>query len=473
MNCYTALLCLSMIAFRAVSAASVKPKYVEFDIARYFKQEDLHSCPSSNSAVNSSVANRDYYYQITIGIGTPPQFVDFTLDTGSSDLWVFSADNPALLGTKNGINTESSAIAFNSNISSTFHKLDVPFEIYYGDRTYAAGSLVTDNLDIGGMKINNATFALATTGNSSTGVFGIGFTQNESEAKYKESESSPHPTYLNVPALMKHEGLIHSNTYSLWLNDVKANIGSILFGAVDRSKYCGQMMLVPFYNNYQNYSEHPTQARIMLNGIKLDNELQIDMNIAVLIDSGTSLAYLPEYVVASIGSQIGFEYDYVTQFYIGNATAALKKINTVQLNFSGAIINVALKDLLISLSYVEGLSDDMTVGPNDIAMLALGIAKEEYQYILGDAFMRSMYAVFDLDNYQFGLAQAKYTSAKPDIVPVIASIPNAIAAPGYANTIVDTFMTAYDPRSKTHSPSTSTLVNRPMQTPNGMFNSTQ
>jgi hypothetical protein len=70
------------------------------------------------------------------------------------------------------------------------------------------------------------------------GVLGIGYTTDEAVVNHQSS-------YANLPKAMVADGLINSNAYSLWLNDLDANTGSILFGGVDSDKYTGDLETLP------------------------------------------------------------------------------------------------------------------------------------------------------------------------------------------------------------------------------------
>lgn len=435
------------------------PLHVRFNVTAVLADSDTMTIANltgeSDEAVTANVANKDFYYQISLGIGTPAQPVDFTLDTGSSDLWVLSATDPDFASNSTN-STDSSdddgsdsagVSLFNSSASSSFHDLAIPFAIHYGDQTYANGSLVTDDIDIGGLILHDATFALAKEGNSSTCVFGIGFSQDESNARIHVNETDAEQTYFNIPSLMKREKLIHSNAYSLWLNDARANLGSIMFGAVDSDKFEGNLSIVPFYNNFEDFVEHPIQTRIMMHGVTLSDGLQIDMALAVLIDSGTSLAYLPESLVEAIANEIGYNQDPSGQFFTGSTAGALSKVESMRMNFSGAFIDVPMHDLLLPLTYTAENGSELvfTVNGQPQSMLGLGSTSDEYQYILGDVFLRSMYAVFDLDHYEMAFAQTKPNVTTSSIHPIIAYIPNAVIAPGYSETSVSSYINAYNP----------------------------
>jgi hypothetical protein len=81
----------------------------------------------------------------------------------------------------------------------------------------------------------------------SVGIAGIGYTTNEAQAS-----KAP---YANLPQAMVNSGLITSNAYSLWLDDLEASTGSILFGGFNTAKYHGQLETVPILRENGIFSE--------------------------------------------------------------------------------------------------------------------------------------------------------------------------------------------------------------------------
>lgn len=432
------VLTLGLIYGSTVSASKLRsPGFIEFSIHKAEKQfDDIVKAylPTGEKLVDTKLENKQFYYQIELGIGTPPQLIDFTIDTGSSDLWVMDASNPyCTTNPLNDTGIDCTSSVFDSKLSSTFRWLDVPFGIEYGDSTMANGTLVEDTVGLGGIEITNATFAVATVVNSSTCVFGIGFIGNEAGAHVHRNGSGVYPTYFNVPTLMKQQNFIETNAYSLYLNDFHAKEGSILFGGVDRAKYDGNLTVVPVFNNYAEYTDRPIQTRVMFNGISVDSQSIAEFNIAVLLDSGTSFAYLPENIVDAMGNALGFTFDDDVGFYYGGIDTAKSNAKIFNLNFSGATIDIPLNDLLVGLTVNEDESP-LVVDGEAQAILAIGKAESDYLYILGDVFLHSMYAVFDIDHYEIALANAKVNVTESDIVTIGASIPGAIQAPNYGQT---------------------------------------
>lgn len=421
----------------ANAAKAEKPGFVEFSIYKAEKRSSdivKAGIPAREKLVDAKLENKQFYYQIELGIGTPPQLIEFTIDTGSSDLWVMNSSNPYCTTNhlnKTGINCTNSL--FDSTLSSTYQSLNIPFSIEYGDRTMANGTLVEDTISLGGIQITNATFAVANVVNSSTCVFGIGFIGNEAGAHVHKNGSGVYPTYFNVPTLMKQQNFIETNAYSLYLNDINAKEGSILFGGVDRAKYEGDLIVVPVFNNYAEYTDRPIQTRVMLNGIAVDGQSIADFNIAVLLDSGTSFAYLPEEIVNAMGNALGFVYDDNMGFYYGGFDTARNNVKKFNLDFSGAKIDIPLDDLLVGLT-VDKNESPLVIDGESQAILAVGKADSDYLYILGDVFLHAMYAVFDIDHYEIALANAKVNVTESNIETIGASIPGAIQAPNYGHT---------------------------------------
>jgi hypothetical protein len=95
---------------------------------------------------------------VNITVGTPPQNVSLSLDTGSSDIWVNIPKSDYCSGDDDPC---SSTGTFNRDDSSTFKLLDYDMNATYVGGFLAAGSYATDTLVIGDAKVKNMEFGLA------------------------------------------------------------------------------------------------------------------------------------------------------------------------------------------------------------------------------------------------------------------------------------------------------------------------
>ena len=126
-------------------------------------------------------------------------------------------------------------------------------------------------------------------------------------------------------------------------------------------------------------------------------------SIAIL-DSGTSFTMVPQNVLENILNALndGNIQQVSGMFYLPCSDAHGRKFT---FTFGNVQIDVDLSQFLI---------------PADTQNIhcALGFdATQENQYTLGDTFLRSVYAVYDLENNQVGLAPASFNPSHSNVVP--------------------------------------------------------
>ena len=356
---------------------------------------------------------KDNRYLANITVGTPPQIISVTIDTGSSNLY-FNTQRSC----QN--QTQTSQICggygtYNANSSSTYNYLNGDFKVLYGDQSGATGDWATDVVSIGGTQIKGQQFGVAYTSTTADAVFGIGYKSNE-------PTSSNSTLYDNLPVSFVKQGVIKSNAYSLWLNDINAASGSLLFGGVDTAKYNGPLTTIPTLpeNGTNNY----LQFLVTLNSVAVSNGQSnvtagnTTLPIPVLLDSGTSDMRLPNGLIRDIYSAVNSSSTAGLQYFntggplgtvIACNCALANSTQTISFNFSGAVITVPMSAIVLKI-------DPMFRSQYHIpdTTCQFGVSPMQAQnpvMILGEAFLRAAYAVFDLDNNQISLAQAVYTSA--------------------------------------------------------------
>jgi len=191
------------------------------------------------ATVTEALYNAQYLYIANVTIGTPAQPISLQIDTGSSDIWMSSSTAQNCTGAAGKVLCAGGT--FNSGASSTYKVIDNTFNISYVDGTFSLGDYISDTIRIGGVTVPNQQMGLAFRTSIGTGIMGIGYPIREATCK-----TYPCPTqYSTLVQNMVINKQINSAAYSLWLDDLQASTGSILFGGVDTTKYIGSLVTLP------------------------------------------------------------------------------------------------------------------------------------------------------------------------------------------------------------------------------------
>ena len=219
-----------------------------------------------------TLADRAHFSEISIG--TPPHDFKVVLDTGSSNLWVPSAECNSIacyLHSK-----------FDSSASSTFSKNGSSFEIRYGSGSLS-GFVSQDTVTIGDLKLKKQDFAEATAEPGLAfafgrfdGILGLGYDT------ISVNKIVP-PFYT-----MLDQGLVDEPVFSFYLGDTKngeEDESEAMFGGIDEDHYSGKMTMIPL--------RRKAYWEVGLDSITFgDASAELD-NTGAILDTGTSLIALP------------------------------------------------------------------------------------------------------------------------------------------------------------------------------------
>ncbi|KAI1827562.1 aspartic peptidase domain-containing protein [Xylaria intraflava] len=251
------------------------PEGLANTVAKYRASKASIVARDSGSAKNSPTQN-DAEYTIPVSIGTPAQSLNLDLDSGSSDLWVFSSETP-----RSSINGQT---VYKPSSSSSSKKVSgASWSISYGDGSSSSGSVYHDVVSVGGVSFASQAVESAskvsdefTTDSSSDGLIGMAFSSlNTVQPKQEKTFFDNVADNLDVKA---------------WTADLKYHAaGSYDFGVIDSSKYTGDISYVDVDDS---------QGFWMFSA---------DINgkaVSGIADTGTTLALLPDSVVDQYYSQI-------------------------------------------------------------------------------------------------------------------------------------------------------------------------
>lgn len=405
-------------ALTLVQRRDAAPRVSQMDIQRRHVENPLERDRlrrRQSKTVLETLANEETLYFANVSIGTPAQDLRLHIDTGSSDLWTNVADSQ-LCDAKGDVCAASGTYAPNS--SSTYSYIDSQFNISYVDGSGASGDYVSDVVRFGGITLDAQQFGIGYTSSSEEGILGIGYPINEVAVAYNDGNSYP-----NVPQHMMQDGLINTNAYSLWLNDLDASTGSILFGGVNTDKYTGTLETLPIITEQGVYAEFIIAlTAVGMNG----NQGSIASNVAspALLDSGSSLMYLPDDIVNTIYSQFNAQYDESQGAAFVDCSLA-DNDTTIDFTFSSPTISVSMSELVIVAGVDQG---------QPVCILGIGPAGDSTP-VLGDTFIRSAYIVYDLTNNEISLAQTNFNSTSDNIMEITNGTDGIPSATAVANAV--------------------------------------
>ncbi|KAJ5107561.1 hypothetical protein N7456_004236 [Penicillium angulare] len=398
----------------AVVGFDIKRKDVSDPVARDVARR------KRSETVSSALDNEYNLYLCNITLGSDKQALRLVIDTGSSDLWVNAPNSTFCEEYKEYCDYYGT---YDATDSDTYSYVNSDFNISYADSSSAGGIYATDTVHIGDAEIKSLQFGIGYESSSEVGVLGIGYTTNEA------SESTTGESYANLPKAMVNKGLIQSNAYSLWLNDLDSNEGSILFGGIDTGKYHGELETLPILKTQGVYAAF----YITLSGVSMTNSSgtsnyssSSSLPAAVLLDSGSSLTYLPDAIVEDIYNELDVSYSSSAGYGYLPCSYAEKDYKFAY-SFSGLTINVDMSELVMDMGGNEYYS-------NGDRACAFGIAPAgNTDAVLGDTFLRSAYVVYDLANNEISMANTNFNSTTSHISEIGTGADAVPSATGVAN----------------------------------------
>jgi hypothetical protein len=270
------------------------------------------------------------------------------------------------------------------------------------------------------------------------GLIGVGYINDEA------SLGTTRSTYPNLPVVLQQEKLINTVAYSLYLNDLDASTGSILFGGIDTGKYHGELTKINIIasDNSKTFSEFAVELYSVAatSPTGTDTLSTSQSSLVAVLDSGTTLTYLPQDMAEEAWKEVGASYD--DSFGLAVVPCSVRDINGFfSFTFAGPQgpqVNVTLSELVLDL-FSGGPAPKFESGPNQgQSVCEFGIQNTTGSpYLLGDTFLRSAYVVYDLVNNEIAIAPTDFNSTQTNVVAFQSSgapIPSATSAPNQSNT---------------------------------------
>ncbi|KAK3689153.1 aspartic peptidase domain-containing protein, partial [Podospora appendiculata] len=313
-------------------------------------------------------------YILQLEIGTPPQKIKVFIDTGSYELWV----NPKCTTSADTNLCQSYGNYYPTKSNSSFF-VGGDFAITYGTGA-VKGSYYSDIMSVAMFQIPSVQFAVASDSNYTfAGILGLG---------YSYPYSINYPSLLN---LMVSAKMISAPIFSIGLGGEQDGFSEIIFGGINRWKFAGPLEPVAIWPPISQQDPHWIQYWINVTSVGLTRPNanpvvytpRDTFMMPTLIDTGSTLSYIREDLVAQIGQQFQATVDGAGNYIVDCAYRAQNGTVDFGFNRGRMVINVRYKDFI----YQQYPGHCMLgVQPADVGST---------NYVLGDTFIRGAYCEFN------------------------------------------------------------------------------
>lgn len=336
-------------------------------------------------------------YQITIGVGTPPQPMTVVLDINSPDTFIESIDCKTIL-------CSETDTQYDSRASSTFFPNGTAVR---ADNEWvdASGFLSRDTFTFGHITGPEQVFQ------ESIELWPIGIGEFPDELKKINGQLGLAPyavsSSLNIPSPFRNlvdSGFLDSNLFALRL----ASPGQLSLGSLDDTLYQGpiQYMRLTHELDDPDKSQHydfltgrwQTPATHMSISSASDPNIRAEWSLSGRTASFTTadpFIYLPYEIVLQIYRFIGIDpfvqvpptVNCLRRPYLPNVTLSLDGREFVLSGFDYTM---------------EWHDDEIGEDENQCAILFFPLDGDSKAIVLGSGFLKNFYAVFDLDGQRIG-----------------------------------------------------------------------
>ncbi|KAK6599610.1 eukaryotic aspartyl protease [Botrytis cinerea] len=342
-----------------------------------------------NGEVPAEDQQNDSEYLCPVQIGTPAQTLMLDFDTGSSDLWVWSTELP-----KATTSNATGHTIFDPKKSSTFKAAkSSKWQISYGDSSSASGTVGTDTVSLGGLAIKNQAVELATKlsaqfeQGAGDGLLGL--------AWGSINTVTPTPVATPVENMISQEDIpsdaeLFTVNLGSWRDADEADKGASFytFGYIDQDVVGSQEIYYTPVDNSQGFWMFDSTSATV------NGKTVAQTGNQAIADTGTTLALVSDETCQAIYDAIpGSTYDSEQQGYTFPSNTSADDLPVVTFAVGGKQFAVQKEDL--------GFAD----AGNGMVYGGIQSRGSMTFDILGDTFLKGIYAIFDQGNTRFGAVQ--------------------------------------------------------------------
>ncbi|ELQ38623.1 hypothetical protein MCOR02_004662 [Pyricularia oryzae] len=325
----------------------------------------------------------DIEYLSPIMVGEPAQMVWMNLDTGSSDTWMYaSTTGEGHKGDQKFYAPEVSKTS--THVPNTSWWIEYDTDRLAGDGTYASGDVWKDTLSIGDVEIKNMTIQTAlmasvamVTDVNMSGLAGL-------------CPNHPSTVMPSQPTLLeKLEPVLDEFVFAADLR--YQDTGRFRFGHVPKSDYEGEI-------HWARMNKTSKFWQFDINSVHVGGtNILLQSTWSFIADTGTTLMLLPMDLTKMYYDQVpGAEYN---EWYDSYTFPCNETKNLPSWDFQIAGLNGTVPGHYIAYTNVTEKLCYGGIQPWSAETYGFGI--------LGDVFLKAVYAVFDVQNKTVGFANKK------------------------------------------------------------------
>ncbi|KAF8338740.1 aspartic peptidase domain-containing protein [Cantharellus anzutake] len=263
--------------------------------------------------------------------------------------------------------------------SSTSVNTQNTFNLSYGDQSSSSGQIYTDVVTVAGLTAQGQALGSATVytqfqNRTPDGIIGMAWPN----ASYFNNTGTPFFTTL------VQQKALSQNLFAFYLSAYLSGVGSLHLGGLDPSIYHDPITYTPVTRQHW--------WQVGLDSVNV-NGAAVGSNLSAVVDSGTTYILGDPDTVEKLYNAIGGA---PLENSNGMYTYPCHTVPQVSFTFSGASY---------SISSFFGLGHITNGSTNCLGAIMSSPTLTNSFWILGDSFLRNVYAVFDVGNSRVGFAK--------------------------------------------------------------------
>lgn len=335
-------------------------------------------------------------------MGTPGQSVKVAIDTGSDELWV-NPDCTSSSLTASQVKECKADGHYTASSSDTSSKLTKTNSIRYGkgqvDLAYYSDNIALPQSTI---NVTSVQFGVATASEDlNEGILGLGWGKGVNLG------------YDNFIDALAEQNVTNSRAFSVALGSVDASNGGVLiFGGVDTKKFSGPLVSNRILGPQGGEAINRYWIQMSSVGItkpgSSSSSVYSNSGMPIVLDSGSSLSYLPSSLVKSMANDLQGNFDSQSGFYLIDCKQVTQK-GSIDFTFGSVSIKVPYSEFIWQYD-----AQNCILGAIPVATSSNGA---EMTFLLGDTFMRSAFVVFDQTQKTISMAQYVNCGDNEQVIP--------------------------------------------------------